>query len=256
MEGPLSKIKLSVTSKVASLVTTCNVGSLYDDHCCILSLIEAYSAGPEAVDDTLPQAVPDFKVFVNKFFQPQDLKETGIVNIATVHGSQGKEADDVYIMQPDLIPLEERVASGGWQAHEELCVAFVAVMRTKDRLVKLPHLEHFTRDTVLAFFDTPIEDEEYVAYQQTDSTFSRPSTPPSPSMDEFSYGESVKQALSVLHLTEMPETASDLHKSVKAMLFQAHPDRNFGDVDANRRTQEMLTARRILLDAYRDDGTR
>ena len=42
--------------------------------------------------------------------------------MGTVHWSKGLEADDVYILQPNTLPLAERIALGGWQKYEELCI--------------------------------------------------------------------------------------------------------------------------------------
>ena len=61
---------------------------------------------------------------------------------------------------------------------------------------------------------------------------------------------SVKSALQVLGLDALPETRAELHTAVKALLFRAHPDRNFSAPASTEFTQEILKARLLLLAQY------
>ena len=57
------------------------------------------------------------------------------------------------------MPLTERLAKGGWEENEELCVAYVAVSRARRRIVKLPHLDHVIVDAVKELFEAPVNGE-------------------------------------------------------------------------------------------------
>lgn len=54
------------------------------------------------------------------------------VTLSTVHRAKGLEADRVFIMRPDLLPLRTRSA---WQAKQELNLKYVAFTRSRHDLV-------------------------------------------------------------------------------------------------------------------------
>lgn len=58
-----------------------------------------------------------------------------MIFLATPHAAKGLEADDVYILNPSMIPLTERIAFGGWKGMEELCVAYIARSRARHRMI-------------------------------------------------------------------------------------------------------------------------
>jgi hypothetical protein len=60
--------------------------------------------------------------FLRLFFTSDNKAGQGTIEMGTVHWSKGLEADDVYILQPNTLPLAERIALGGWQKTEELCI--------------------------------------------------------------------------------------------------------------------------------------
>lgn len=64
----------------------------------------------------------EFSDFLHTFFKANNKAATGIIMMGTIHWSKGLEADDVYIVQPATLPLPERIALGGWQKYEELCI--------------------------------------------------------------------------------------------------------------------------------------
>ena len=57
----------------------------------------------------------------------------------------------------------------------------------------------------------------------------------------------VDLALRELRLQAMPESREALNKVVKTLLFQVHPDRNFGSAAAKDFTQRILHARSVLM---------
>ena len=89
------------------------------------------------------------------------------MRVATAHGAKGLEADHVYLFNPELFPLKERILLGGWQRYEELCVAFVAVTRAKNRLVYLPNLAVTSRASCLDLFLQSAPPTEQASQQST-----------------------------------------------------------------------------------------
>ena len=63
-----------------------------------------------------------FSDFLHTFFTSDNKAGAGVIMMGTIHWSKGLEATDVYIVQPGTLPLAERVALGGWQKYEELCI--------------------------------------------------------------------------------------------------------------------------------------
>lgn len=78
-----------------------------------------------------------------------------MLGFATFHQAKGREASRVVIAQPNLSPMPERLAKGGWQAHEELCLKFISETRGKDTLQYLPHLEDVSRGELLSLWAAP-----------------------------------------------------------------------------------------------------
>ncbi len=57
----------------------------------------------------------------------------GVVTLSTVHKAKGKEAENVFILLPHLMPLPHAETPGERDAED--CVRFVAVTRSKNKLV-------------------------------------------------------------------------------------------------------------------------
>ena len=47
----------------------------------------------------------EFSDFIHAFFKVDDKAAKGVIMMGTIHWSKGLEADDVYIVQPDTLPL-------------------------------------------------------------------------------------------------------------------------------------------------------
>jgi len=60
----------------------------------------------------------------------------------------------VYLINPSLFPMADKIEQGGEEAFEELCVEYVAKTRAKDRMVFLPDLEVTSKKEVLGLFVT------------------------------------------------------------------------------------------------------
>ena len=95
--------------------------------------------------------------------------------VGTVHASKGCEADSVYLGQPELIPLQERVQLGGWEGREERMLEYVATSRARRRLVRLPHVDNLTREAIHEMFEPPRDVHSTQHTQETEPFPSQPS---------------------------------------------------------------------------------
>ena len=191
-----------------------------------------------------PGGVPSFVTYLHEVFSPSGDPNKGVISVMSVHAAKGLAADDVYWIQPEFIPLQERVELGGWEEHEELCVAFVAETRAKHRLIKLVHQKLFNRDAIMTLWDEP-----EVAGCKGDGGSSQDTEATMDAEDDMAAPdqEAIDAALAVLALKEMPPTKEAVTAAAKAALRTAHPDRNKGAVAAKEKTQEILAARKLLL---------
>ena len=94
-----------------------------------------------------------FAKWLEKFYQPGKA-EQGIIRLTTPHAGKGLEADDVYLINPSMFPMADKIEQGGEEAFEELSVEYVAKTRAKDRMVFLPDLEVTSKKEVLGLFVT------------------------------------------------------------------------------------------------------
>jgi hypothetical protein len=214
---------------------------------CLNALIKMYCATPEALDLNLPEAYDVFCSYIVNLYTPKDLKFTGVVRLATVHQAKGYESHTVYIAQPNLLPLQERVDKGGWEAHEELSVEYVGKSRARDIMVYLPHMERFTRDGFLALFEPPAE----AVNMASDATAREWGHEKEDDGDDNPGNDDamLKAALAALRLTSIPESTVELNKIVGALLRVQHPDRNFNTTESNDRTKLILDARAVVTKA-------
>lgn len=187
---------------------------------------------PDGYDASTATSLAEFTKWLRAYFKDTVAgKDTSIV-CATMHAAKGLEASDVYIINPSMSPLEDRLNLGGWQAYEELCVAFVARTRARDRLIYLPDLEATTRSEVLALFLDPNggEDGGDLAEGSTDDTnipaSDQPSsnllTEPGPSGPPGSEQYETAKALNTLRLNRMPDTKETVSNAVRALLLQSN----------------------------------
>jgi hypothetical protein len=169
-------------------------------------------------------------MWLSAFFKPSD-KFDGVVRFASLHSAKGLEADSVWIINPSLTPLESRLAKGGWEEDEELCLAFMGRGRARRRLTYLPDLEHTSREEVLGLFQhTALEDEDYEELPSSQDTV----TADEPGPDEQAAG-----SLKILGLKEMPTSTAELNVAVRTCLMRQ-------SVDKETRAQVLLARGTVM----------
>ena len=126
----------------------------YEQVTALKGLLEIYLEEDSDVNTSLPESSHAFSKWIDKFFKPGEA-EKGVVRLTTAHAGKGLEADDVFIVNPSMFPLQERIDLGGWAEFEELCVEYVAKSRARDRMVYLPDLEVSSKDEVFRLLDKP-----------------------------------------------------------------------------------------------------
>ncbi len=109
-EARLSKLGRMGEGRLASLEDQCE------------TLIEL-SDGCESVSDIKAKITALFADF------DPDGKPNNAVICSTIHGAKGLEADNVYILNPELMPHPK--AEQGWEMEQELNLIYVAVTRFK-----------------------------------------------------------------------------------------------------------------------------
>jgi len=239
----LSRSRELLLAKVTTLAKNKCTSDTFDLYSALLATLEVFAAS-DGVNLDAPGAVDAFKAHIHNIYNPTVLDGesfVGIVRLSSIHRAKGLKARHVRIVQPDLVPLADRVAKGGWHAHEELCAKYVAYTRAEDRLIFLPMLPRFTRDTFLELFEPNADDD---ASEGSDAEL--PSSSQDTAVPEDVSNE-VDLALRELRLQAMPESREALNKVVKTLLFQVHPDRNFGSAAAKDFTQRILHARSVLM---------
>jgi len=239
----LSRSRELLLVKVTTLAKNKCTSDTFDLYSALLATLEVFAAS-DGVNLDAPGAVDAFKAHIHNIYNPTVLDGesfVGIVRLSSIHRAKGLKARHVRIVQPDLVPLADRVAKGGWHAHEELCAKYVAYTRAEDRLIFLPMLPRFTRDTFLELFEPNADDD---ASEGSDAEL--PSSSQDTAVPEDVSNE-VDLALRELRLQAMPESREALNKVVKTLLFQVHPDRNFGSAAAKDFTQRILHARSVLM---------
>eukprot|EP00966_Prymnesium_polylepis_P115858 2678438-Prymnesium_polylepis.1 len=131
-------------------------------------MLEAFKEKDGAPDFGLPSAVHPFKSHLVEFYKPK-ANHVGCVRMCTIHQGKGLQAAHVFLAQPDMVPLGEQVAKGGWLRYEEWCVELVAKTRAQSRMAYLRHLEMFTREAFSPLFDRPVDDAEGIKAQEMDT---------------------------------------------------------------------------------------
>ena len=187
------------------------------------------------------------------------IERRGVLQIMTVHASKGGQWHTVYLLQPSLIPLPDRILQGGWQAYEEGCIAYVAASRAQKRLLKLVDLEETGRAGMLSLWEPPEDTmplEEHFAPLPAelggveadggDGATQETEDAHNPAEAE-SEAARVRFALGALELTKIPDTQAALNAVVRKLMMRVHPDKNLGSPEATSRSQEVIKARGILL---------
>ena len=253
-DGSLSRIQTIVDIKVKRLEATQGASEVYDLYVCLAGVCEMFQTENPNVDPTLPESATAFKEYVYNFFMPKkDL--TGVVRLSTIHTAKGLKATRVYIAQGELLPLADRVAKGGWNAHEERCAWFVCLTRGADCMVFLRMLDRVTRATFLTLFEKPNDlSEEIPSSQDTEATMQHESENDPNLSPEENEKTAITEALRVMNLQALPENKTALTSVVKSLLFRAHPDRNFNSQVSKEYTQTIIAARAVLLRALESGG--
>ena len=140
---------------IAAKTCTSDHNLTADLQCSLIQLIDTFLKDDPSLDAEMPGTKHDFLVWLGIFFSVKGESRVGKVNISTIHGAKGLEADRVIIGQPDSCPMQRRLDLGGWNEHEERCVEFVMKTRARNIMQYLVHLENCNREEILELFDPP-----------------------------------------------------------------------------------------------------
>ena len=187
----------------------------------LVALIDIYCgadiAGPAAAGAIDSKRL--FTLWLEDFFRLPSGRVPIVVS--TMHSAKGLEATVVYIGNPFLCPLPERIAAGGWQKHEELCVAFVAHTRARDVLCFLPNLESTTRASVLTLWEPPVENQKMPVSSsqvETSATEAAEINHADNSDDETNGDMTDSRALRLLGLKVVPGSRMEIETAVRTKL--------------------------------------
>ena len=89
-----------------------------------IECIEAIADGCEDVDEVLEKLDDLFT----------DTKSGNVITLSTVHKAKGLEADNVFILLPDCLPMK-RKGQQLWELEQEMNLKYVAITRAKKKLV-------------------------------------------------------------------------------------------------------------------------
>jgi len=87
---------------------------------CITIFMQGHATGGDVVD------------FITGIFNDIGTAAKNVTTFSTVHKAKGLEADRVWILRPDLMPLPK--ARPGWEANQEENLKYVALTRAKQEL--------------------------------------------------------------------------------------------------------------------------
>lgn len=241
LDGTLDQAHRRLTARL-SFMTPSDKDDRYDMHIALEHAIKIFLDLDPTIDASQPHARGLFYKWLVTFFTDTE-EGVGVVRCSTMHAAKGTQADHVYIINPGLSPLQDRIALGGWEEYEELCVAFVARTRAKDRLVYLPDLDNTTRETLLELFEEKHDMPETATDSQETETTDNGDADANPDGDA---DPALGAALETLCLTTLPPTVQELEKTVRELLLRIHPDHNFNSIDAKEKTQAVLNARSAI----------
>ena len=89
-----------------------------------IECIEAIADGCDDVDEVLEKLDTLFT----------DTKGGNVITLSTIHKAKGLEADNVFILLPDCLPMR-RKGQKQWEFDQEMNLKYVAITRAKKRLV-------------------------------------------------------------------------------------------------------------------------
>ena len=223
----------------------------YDMVCCLITLIHTWTEANPHLNiaepgDPATMVVELFCDHVEQMYT-QSKSNPNVVIVATVHSAQGMEAHTTYVFQPNLLPLEERVAEGGWEEEEERCLEYVAESRAIMNLIKLEILEIVTRQGIdMLFIDqnSTVRDDD----AQNNAGGSSQETVDADAEDVSGPTDSdIKKALAILELDCMPVSLMALTTVLRSRAMSVHPDKNNMSFEqASARTALLLEARNLI----------
>ena len=80
--------------------------------------------------DIMEKNIEDLKLKIQSIFS-DDIE--GII-LSTVHKAKGLEADRVFIVRPDLLPMTKNIRSQ-WERQQENNLTYVAITRARKELI-------------------------------------------------------------------------------------------------------------------------
>lgn len=165
--GELDGTVSSMLTKIAIRLDTSAPASQNGRHDTLLALQASINVWRRLFpneDVHMPASRSLYVQWLNKVYE-DDAKAGDTLIVSTIHSFKGRQAERVYIMQPDLLPLPDRIKLENhelrsWEAFEEKNVYFVALSRAKDELLKMEHIEDgLTRSGLLQLFEAPASSE-------------------------------------------------------------------------------------------------
>tara|TARA_B110001452_G_C15236127_1_gene427966 strand:- start:1291 stop:3657 length:2367 start_codon:yes stop_codon:yes gene_type:complete len=226
----------------------------YDFLSAVLQLAAAYRAAAPRLDTATPDAVAGFLDYIVNTFSPLPGElGAGCVLVSTIHAAKGLGAHTVYIAQPTLVPLEERVAKGGWEAREEFCVAYVAETRAEHTTIRLQTLDKVSRANVQSLFQPPVASAAIDA-GSSQETEANDDEETEAEVEAGPTEAQVNRALALLELVALPASLPALNKVSRERMRHDHPDKATFNTpqqrsEQNARMAAVLEARGVLREA-------
>ena len=242
LPGTLEQAQKKLQARL-SLMSPSDLDDRYDMHNALESSIRLYLDKFPTVNPAMLDARTSFFIWLSEFFTAKDSKSTGIVRLSSLHAAKGNEADEVYLLNPRMSPLKERIALGGFEEYEEMCVAYIARSRGRKKHINLPDLENTTRESILELFKNPNITDDVANADEAPGTSQ--GTDATTDANDVSDAET-DDALATLNLNEIPANVQELEKTVRALLFKVHPDHNLNSTAAKEKTQAVLNARAVI----------
>ena len=184
-DGPINAI---VTKLSLRLELSRASSSASSDHDMMLALFEAIATFRQQnteVDVYMPQSRSAFVTWLSKNYDTDVATGREKLLVSSIHQAKGLEAEVVYLLQPGLCPLQERLKLKddpvrGWEAIEEPRVNYVARSRAIEDFFVMEHFDGgLTRGNLLSLWMRP-QASEATDSESTSATASAPSSQDSP----------------------------------------------------------------------------
>ena len=213
----------------------------------LLFFIQSYLQDHEALDSKLAAAKATVRAAIMTTFEDTKRAVPGVVYFSTIHSSKGLQSYSVYIINPGLCPLPDRVAKrhgpADWEAYEETCVAFIAVTRATDKLIYLQNLDSTSYESVDKLFAKP--EVPAAAGLPHSEQYSQPESEaePQPTQDDLPH-------LETLELPHVPATVQELDNATMQALKV--PLNQLKTAEYQAKKQKVLGAREYLVKYFPD----